>query len=166
MALATATSSTVEDIHAFGERDGVEVKAERKSRRDDPREVHRKWVCWPMTFAEAEVPRRGALRGRDDDFYLEQRPSEDSSRSTLKTGGGQHDTIGSARILRAGEGFDLDRVGPVDPVPTTKRKGEWEWLIEDFEPDKDIRGLSRVPGLEARCGAPHRCPRSSRTMRF
>ena len=48
----------------------------------------------------------------------------------------------------------LDRVGPVDPAPTTKRKGEWEWLIEDFEPEGHPSGLSRVPGLEARCGAP------------
>ena len=138
-------------IYAFSASvDGVEVKAERKEvDADDPREVHRKWVCWPMTFKpkqKCRVEVRYEVETRDD-FYLEQRTPLRTRELiyVLKTGGGWHDTIGSARILlRAGEGFGLDRVGPVDPVPTTKRKGEWEWLIEDFEPDKDIRVGYRV----------------------
>lgn len=138
-------------IYAFSASvDGVEVKATRKEvDKDDPREVHRKWVCWPMTFQPKQrcrVEVRYEVETRDD-FYLEQRSPLRTRELiyVLKTGGGWHDTIGSARILlRAADGFSLDRVGPVDPAPTIKRKGEWEWLIKDFEPDKDIRVGYRV----------------------
>ncbi len=138
-------------IYAFSAAvDGVEVKATRKEVDEgDPREVHRKWVCWPMTFQPKQrcrVEVRYEVETKDD-FFLEQRSPLRTRELiyVLKTGGGWHDTIGSARILlRAAEGFSLDRVGPVHPAPTAKRKGEWEWLIKDFEPDKDIRVGYRV----------------------
>ncbi|MEC7231511.1 MAG: hypothetical protein VXW31_01085 [Planctomycetota bacterium] len=138
-------------IYAFSASvDGVKVEATRKEvDEDDPREVHRKWICWPMTFEPKQrcrVEVRYEVETKDD-FFLEQRSPLRTRELiyVLKTGRGWHDTIGSARILlRAADGFGLDRVGPVDPAPTTKRKGEWEWLIEDFEPDEDIRVGYRV----------------------
>lgn len=138
-------------IYAFSASvDGVEIQAERKEvDEDDPREIHRKWVCWPMTFKPGQrcrVEVRYEVETRDD-FYLEPRSALRSRELiyVLKTGRGWHDTIGSARILlRAAEGFGLDRVGPCEPAPTTKREAEWEWLIEDFEPDQDIRVQYRV----------------------
>ena len=130
--------------------DGVQVEVERKEvDEEDPREIHRNWVCWPMTFeagqaCEIEVSYQVETR---DDFYI--RPhSPMQAREViyiLQTGRGWHGPIGSARILlRAAEGFDLGRVEEVEPRPTRKEEGLWEWVMKDFEPEEDIRVRYRV----------------------
>lgn len=135
-------------IYGFSaEVDGVPVKAEsKKVDEDDPRKVHRSWVCWPMEFAPGQK-RRVSLRYEvetRDAFYLDPTSALEPRELfyVLKTGRGWKDVIGSARIvLRTAPGVDLDmrHIQETSPAPTSKTDGEWEWLFENFEPDEDIR---------------------------
>ena len=135
-------------IYGFtAEVDGVPVKAEsKKVDEDDPRKVHRSWVCWPMKFdpgQKCRVSLRYEVETRDAFFVEPQSPLQPRELFyVLKTGRGWKDVIGSARIvLRVASGVDLDmrHIEATSPAPTSKADGQWEWLFENFEPDEDIR---------------------------
>ena len=103
---------------------------------------HWHWLCWPMEFAKGQ--KRTVVVSyeveTDDFWYVD--PSPLGAREVtyvLKTGKGWKDRIGSARIvLTFAKGLSADHVEKATPEPKTRGKDRIEWLLEDFEPDRDV----------------------------